>query len=435
MFKPFHIGHTVGITFGESLTRIFEASGAKTIAMSYPSDVSLGIAKAVWSLVDEKKTESFSIDDMGLAYVRGTQKYEESESIKADVIRINKNIYAGVEDIYFLTYQKGIQQNLLYFKNISKRLGTDFEHFIFESESGRVGLSIVQENIGKVFEESENAVIYDGQSKGLHTRVFINSEGLPTYESKDIGLLDLKFNKFTFDKSFVYTDMEQQKYFEVLKMAAGEINPEWAEKSEYLQYGRLNFSGGKISSRYGNVPLAEDLLDSVKENIKKIIDEKDFSEDQKEDISEKLSIGALKYSFLKVTMGKKMMFDFENSLDFSGNSGPYLQYAYVRAQSILRKNESKETKIEEKKSDIVDLEKILYRFPESIDKSLSSYSPHHIANYVYDLASEFNSFYGQEKISDIDNPDYQYNLMLVESFAQTMKNGLHLLGIETVEKM
>jgi arginyl-tRNA synthetase len=157
--------------------------------------------------------------------------------------------------------------------------------------------------------------------------------------------------------------------------------------------------------------------------------------EDKESVAKKIAISAIKYSILKSSVGRDIIYDENKSLDFSGNSGPYLQYSYVRAKSILRSINFDLGKINEKKFEIPSLEKKLYRFSEEVEKSLKDYSPHHLANFLYDLAKEFNSFYANTKILDEKNPDYFYNLILVEKFSEIMKKGLELLGIETVEKM
>jgi arginyl-tRNA synthetase len=201
----------------------------------------------------------------------------------------------------------------------------------------------------------------------------------------------------------------------------------------------LSFAEGKISSRYGNVPLAEDLIKKTKEKVFDKIADRDFSGKKREDMAEKIAIGALKYSIVSSSAGRNMVFDFDKSIAFEGNSGPYLQYSFVRTNSVLGKIEnfdkSKFAKPKERNGEVPNVEKLIAKFPMIIEKSLEEYSPHVIANYLQELASEFNSFYAQTKIADENNKDYKNNVALTEAVRITLKNGLYLLGIETVDKM
>lgn len=217
------------------------------------------------------------------------------------------------------------------------------------------------------------------------------------------------------------------------------MNGEWAEKSEFIQHGRLSFSGEKISSRLGNVPLAEDLINKVKEKIFAKMEQQNFSPAEKESIAEKVAIGALKYSILKSGAGKNIVFDFEKATSFEGDTGPYLQYALVRLNSVLKNAKEAQLEIEpdlkERASEIPLVEKMILQFPLMVEKSFSDRSPHHLANYLFKLSSEFSSFYAQTKIVDAANPDLKNNLMLTKALQITLENGLELLGLERLERM
>ena len=284
---------------------------------------------------------------------------------------------------------------------------------------------IVTNNTPKVFQKSEGAIIFKGEEYGLHTRVFLTSKGLPVYEAKDIGLLSLKFDTYHPDLSIVITDVEQKQYFEVVKKAASLINAEWGNKSLYWQHGRLRFAGGKVSSRYGNVPLAEDLIEQVKTVVKS------KAKEMNDDIDEQVALASLKYAFLRSGSGKNVVFDFEKSISVEGDSGPYLQYSYVRAISVLKKGESS-GQIEAPEH-IPEFERLIPRFPNVVLRAAQEYEPHFIVTYLTELAGAFNSWYAQEKI--IGSTHEAYNLALTNAFAHTMKNGLWLLGIEAPEKM
>lgn len=426
LFKPFHIGHLLNLTIGESLSQLMRFSGAAVTDVAYPSDISLGVAKAVWAIKEKGLQDELTINTLGDCYVYGTQQYDEDEKAKDAIIEINKILNAKTPGPEWDIYQKGREINLTYFKEVTDRLQSEFSDYFFESDAGEVGKEIVQKHIGSVFEESEGAIIFPGEKYDLHTRVFLTSLGLAVYETKDIGLLKLKFQKYDPDLSMVFTDVEQQQYFEVVKKAAELIQSEWSDRSLYWQHGRLRLEGGKISSRYGNVPLAEDVIDNVKEIL---LTARPDSEDT---VVEQVALGALKYAFLKNSSGKSIVFDFNKSISFEGDSGPYLQYSYARAKSVLEK--AGNTGSTELPLEVTpEFERLLPRFPAVVLRAAQEYEPHHVTTYLTELAGAFNSWYAKEKI--IGSEDEAYKLALTSAFAQTMKNGLWLLGIQSPERM
>ena len=270
LFKPFHVGHLVNNSIGESLVRIIRKSGVESLTtLSFPSDISPGIAKTVWAIKEKKWENEMTISKIGEAYAFGSKEYEENEKSKEEINIINKILYLKEEPAELEIYKKGQQLSLDYFKEITERLGSKFDDLIFESESEEVGKEIVKENIPNIFRESEGAIIFPGSEHGLFDNVFINSQGFGTYLAKDIGLLKIKFDKFSFDKSITITDVEQREHFKLVKKAAELVNKEWSDKSEYIQHGRLNLLGIKISSRLGNVPLAQDLIRSEERRVGK----------------------------------------------------------------------------------------------------------------------------------------------------------------------
>lgn len=435
LFKPFHVGHLLNISIGESLSRLFRHSSAEVVDVAYPSDISLGVAKAVWAIMKKGIGENLSINQIGECYVYGTKMYEEDAIAKQEIDTINRELNLQQEGEAWGIYQRGRELNLGYFDQITKRLGSTFAGHFFESDSGRVGKEVVLEHLGDVFEESEGAIIFRGENYGLHTRVFITSQGLPVYEAKDIGLLKQKFEHYDPDLSVVITDVEQREYFQVIKQAASLINKEWAKRSLYWQHGRLRFAEGKISSRLGNVPLAEDLLEQVKQIVsEKIRNPERFLEDEMRVINEVVAIGALKYAFLRSGSGKNIIFDFEKSVSLEGDSGPYLQYAHARGCSILEKGSAVVFHSNKIPTTPWAIERLLYQFEEVVERAAEEFEPHYVATYLLELASAFNSFYAVERIID-DEEFGAYKLALTKAFTVTMKNGLYLLGIEAPTKM
>ncbi len=444
LFKPFHIGHVMNNAIGESITRLARFSGAEVKCISYPSDVSLGIGKAVWVLLRDggiSKLHSIgnSIDTLsylGECYVQGTKLYEDDPTIAQEMRNITSILYEkDLNSIEYKIYTEAKEINLAYFKAITSRIGSTFDDFIFESEAGIEGAKIIRENIPNVFEESEGAVIYKGEQDGLHTRVFINKEGYPTYEAKDVGLLSLKFKKYSPDVSIFITDHEQEEYFRVVASAAGKINPIWKEKTVHRTHGRMTFKGQKMSSRLGGVPIALTLIDTLFEEVLAKSEKLDAVNDR--DNINAVAVASLKFTILRAMAGKNINFDPETSLSFEGDSGPYLQYVFVRAKSLIQKaqNLGYNPSIENASVFTGMIERQLSRFPEVVEQSISLWQPHHLNTYLIELAQAFNSWYGGAKIIDENNKDISYHLALVQATAQTIKNGLYLLGIKTPEKM
>jgi arginyl-tRNA synthetase len=446
LFKPFHIGHLMNNTIGESIKRLMEYSGADVTAISFPSDVSLGIAKAVYILLEDgesvletKESLRDKLTYLGDCYVRGTRAYDENEVAQKKVREIVQNLYKQTPSKELSLYKKGYDINVSYFREITARLGSVFSGFIFESEAGEVGKKIVKENTkpygARVYEESDGAVIFKGEDHGLHTRVFLNKEENPTYEAKDTGLLSLKFSRYAPDLSLFITDHEQKEYFKVVKTAAGLIQKEWSEKTRHITHGRMTFKGQKMSSRLGGVPSAYDTLEAVKEAALEVSSGR-VLDNTKESVADMIGIAGIKFTILKTAPGKNVNFDPDTSLSFDGDSGPYIQYTYVRSKSILEKADilnNAESIVHFTKTP---LDTLLYRFPEIVELAQKEYAPHEVANYLLVLAQEFNSWYANTRILDEADADVRIQyLTVVQSTATILRNGLYLLGIQVPEKM
>jgi len=449
-FKPFHIGHSMSNAIGESISRIVEFSGARTIRANYQGDIGPHVAKAIYGLLkfglpDEHDSVSEKAHYIGELYAKGNEAYENNENAKKEIDVINKKIYDKSDEKINKIYDWGRKITLEAFEEIYKILGTKFDKYYFESQVAPVGEKIVRKNIGKVFEKSDGAIIFHAEKydSKLHTRVFINSQGLPTYETKELGLTLTKFKKGIFakklDLSIVTTAIEQTEYMKVVQKAIELMHPNLQNRMKHITHGMLRFASGKMSSRLGNVITGESLLNDSMDIILEKIKDREFKEEEKKKISEIVGVSALKYSILKSSIGSDIIFDFEKSISFEGDSGPYLQYTAVRANSIITK--SKDFKLEPSAEslvppqEIINLERILYQFPEVVKRSYEEFAPHYIATYLTELASVFNTFYGNTQILDKDNKCMQYQLNLVKAFFQTMKNGLWLLGIEIPERM
>ncbi len=435
-FKILHIGHMMNNMVGEAISRIIQASGAEVKRATYHGDVGLHVAKTIWGF--QKMGGEMSVETLGKAYAFGTNAYEDDETAKKEITDLNKIIYEKSDEKISELYEKGKKISLEHFAEIYKKLGSAFDFHFFESESGPLGKEIVLANVGKVFEKSDGAIIFHGEKydPSLHTRVFINKEGLPTYEAKDLGLVEVKLKKYHFDLSLTLTAMEQTEYFRVVKKAMELVFPEYAGKIRHVPHGHLKLPTGKMSSRTGDVIGAEILLRDVEKLVLEKIADRSMTEAEKEKVAEQVAIGAIKYSILRQSPGKDVIFDFDKSLSFEGDSGPYLQYSAVRAHSVLLKAElAGVTPSSVNTSQAVsDVEKMLYRFPEIVELALKEYSPQYISTYLMELAGAFNSYYGNTKIIDID-AGASYRVALTSAFRIVLTNGLTLLGISVPQKM
>ena len=469
LFKEIHIGHVMTNVIGESFYRLAKFAGADVKNVTFQGDVGMHIAKALWGIknINEElpfdKTPYEKQKFLGKCYVFGEKHFseetenEEENIAKIEITQINKEIYTIIENPESNVelselYKMGCKWSLEYLETIYTLLGSKFDHYFLESSTFADGARIVKENTAtdsenkenKIFVKSGNATVFEGEKFGYHTRVFINSEGLPTYEAKDIGLFYKKWEKYNPDYSLTITGGDQKEYFTIVKEAAGLINPEWKEKTMHRAHGILKLKTGKMSSRTGGIIRAQEWIDEARDNVLVTINAQENSviaEENKIDIAQKIAMSAIKYSILKVSAGKDIVYDEKVALDFSGNTGPYLLYSYVRANSILQKientikNEDLHKKISTRNAEITLLEKQFLQFESVLEISLETLSSHNLANYLYDLASEFSSFYAHTKIADETNPDYLYNIAIITVFKNIMKNGLYCLGINTVENM
>lgn len=436
LFKPFHIGHMMNNAIGESLARLMRVSGATVRTMSFPSDISLGIAKAIFILLETQGTDYIPTDIsiLGDAYVTGTKRYEEDESIHARVKEIADNLYANIPSPELDLFLRCKEFNIAYFEHVVEKLGSHFDSYIYESEAGEKGKELVLEHTPAIFTESEGAIVYipAEENKGISTSVFVNSQGNPTYEAKDLGLLSMKFNLEHPDLSIFVTDYQQIPHFNAVLDAAAKINPEWSSKSHHTPHGRMSFKGQKMSSRLGGVPLATDMIEVVAEEAR--VRAKDA---EQEDMSESIAIAAIKFSILRTKPGQNINFDPETSLSFEGDSGPYLQYTHARIQTLLDKGReagfAPELSLDH---DLSEVERIIVRFPDIVENAIVEYAPQHIVTYLLELARAFNSFYGEHKVIDTENPAVsKHRLAIARATGETVRRGLDLLGIVAPDRM
>ncbi|MBX4190874.1 arginine--tRNA ligase [Candidatus Saccharibacteria bacterium] len=421
-FKEMHIGHLYSYIVGDAISSLLEASGITVRRLSYHGDVGLHVAKAVWGMRRHP-------EEIGVSYAAGAKAYEEDEAARAEIEQINQHVYAQDDPSINELHSQGIQLSFEYFDKILNMLSISNDRRYLESQAVKPGKELVETNTGKVFKQSQGAIVFEGEKVGLHTRVFITSKGLPTYETKDLGLVILKDHDYpNAERSIVITANEQSEYFKVMLAALAEIDPSLAAKTTHIAHGFVNLSTGKMSSRTGDVYAAEELINEVEQAAKGQFPDSDGHNHT--------ALAALKYDFLKPRLGGNITFDVRESVNLEGNSGPYLQYAHARACSILTKVQTRN----HPEADTWQFDKAERRlarkigeYPEVIDKAVNELMPHHICTYLYELAQTFNQFYEQSRV--VGDEREAIRLQLVQSYADVLKNGLNLLNIASPEKM
>lgn len=436
-FKVLHVGHLYTSIVGDSISRLFELAGAKVVRANFGGDVGLHVAKNMWALmqhVDEIE-KAQSLDEkaelMACCYVEGTRAYEDNETAKAEIVALNKELYRIAQeqtregDVAEL-YWWGRETSYEYFRAFYAKIGLAFDIYYPESETAGRGLTAVQEH-PEVYEESDGAIVFKGEPYGLHTRVFINKEGLPTYEAKDVGLLLTKWDDYHFDKSVVITGNDIIEYMKVVLKSVSLYAPELVERTAHLTHGNVKLPGNeKMSSRKGNFLRAVDILTEVATMLKG-----EYNSDD-----EKVVLGAVKYAFLKYKMGGDIEFNIKESVSMTGNSGPYLQYAAVRAKKILgslmqegvtAKDDWQMNEHERK------LMRKMAGYGDTLAVAMREMAPHKVCAYLYELAQEFSRFY--EKVKVVGSEYEAQRGELVLNYLKIMTHGLGLLGIEVPERM
>jgi arginyl-tRNA synthetase len=424
-FKEMHAGHLVGSVVGESLARLIENEGAAVCRDTFGGDIGPNVAKAIWALQQKGITEPESAQQIGEAYTFGAQAYEGDPAAKAEIDTLNQAIYAGTDSALMDLWHRGREISMEEFRRIWKLLGTKFDYEFFDSETTETGVRVVHDGLAKgIFEKSDGAIIYNGENKGVHTMVFITSHDTPTYEAKDIGLAFLKEQRWDSTDIIILTGNEQTGRFKTVLAALDELAPLVAKKMRHIATGFLTLTTGKMSSREGNVITAAGLI--------KEITLKASEKNADPLIAEQVAIGAIKYMILRQSPGSNIIFDPEKSLSLEGDSGPYLQYALVRAAKILSYS-SEEAGGAEIPAEPYAIERLIIHYPEVAARAAKELAPNLLVNYLTELAGAWNSFYASQQV--LGSPEEQYKQRVARAFAQTMVNGLGLLGIPAPERM
>ena len=422
-FKVLHIGHLYTSIMGESISKLIEFAGGTVHRVNFGGDVGLHVAKTLFCL-EKKNLADFTIDDIATAYVEGTKNYEESPEAKQAITKLNKEIYQIVAENRHDTqlakdYWHGRKLSYNYFNDFYDQLGVQFEKYYPESSVAGKGLQIIKEH-PDVYQISDGALVFKGEPYGLHTRVFVNRDGLPTYEAKDVGLLFTKNDDYHFDESVVITGNDIIDYMKVVLKSVEQYAPKLVAKTLHLTHGNVRLPGNeKMSSRKGNFIKAIDVLTEVEQKTK----------------SKTLALAAIKYALLKYRIGGNIEFNIDESISTTGNSGVYLLYSAVRANKILASLSKTNPNLENYtlSPEEITLNKKILNYKTVLKDAVQEKAPHLICNYLFDLAQTFSRFYESCHVKG-DEHEAERGLE-VAVFAQIMTHGLNLLGINVPEEM
>ncbi len=478
--KPLHLGHVRNNLLGWSLAQIMEANGNKVVKTNIVNDRGIHICKSMlawqkWGngITPEKagKKGDHLIGDFYVLFdkhfkeeCQQLQKQYEEEGMTADEAKEKAEHEAPlIKEAHDMLVKwenndpeiRGLWEmmnNWVYagFDETYKALGVGFDKIYYESNTYLVGKKKVEEGLAKglFIRKDDNSVWADLTDEGLDQKLLLRKDGTSVYMTQDIGTAEMRFNDFPIDKMIYVVGNEQNYHFQVLSILLDRLGFKWGKDLVHFSYGMVELPNGKMKSREGTVVDADDLVASMIVNAKTLSEDKvnkleGITEEEKDEIARIVGLGALKYFILKVDARKNMLFNPEESIDFNGNTGPFIQYTYARIRSILRKAEAQNITLPTSLSDDAPLnekEKALIQklndFSVAVAQAGVDYSPSGIANYCYELTKEFNQFYHDYSILNADTEAEKITrLMIAKNVAKVIKNGMALLGIEVPERM
>ncbi|AEH01542.1 arginine--tRNA ligase [Lacinutrix sp. 5H-3-7-4] len=470
--KPLHLGHVRNVLLGYSVSEIIKASGKKVYKTQIINDRGIHICKSMlaWKRFGNNETpESTGLKGdklVGNYYVKFDQEYKkEIETLKAEgkteeeakkkapiLIEAQQMLQqweAGEPEVVAL-WEKMNQWVYKGFNATYENIGVNFDKLYYESQTYLLGKEFIAEGLktGVFFKKEDGSVWCDLTSDGLDEKIVLRSDGTAVYMTQDIGTAIQRVKDFPDIDGMVYTVGNEQDYhFQVLFLILKKLGFDWAKNLFHLSYGMVDLPSGKMKSREGTVVDADDLITDMAETAQTISEElgklDSYNEEEKNTLYKTIGLGALKYYILKVDPKKRILFDPKESIDFQGNTGPFIQYTYARIQSILRKAKANGTvslnaiessfKLHEKEKTLI---KQLQVFPEVIQNAAENHSPALVANYTYELVKDFNSFYQNVSILGADNQtDKNFRIQLSQAVSNTIKNAFILLGITVPERM
>jgi len=466
--KPLHLGHIRNNLLGYSVSEILKASGKKVYKTQIINDRGIHICKSMlaWKRFGNEETpETTGLKGdklVGNYYVKFDQEYKKeiqgliSEGKTEEEAKKQAPILIEAQEM-LQKWEAGDLETVALWEKMNawvyegfdttyKNLGVDFDKLYYESQTYLLGKEFVAEGLksGVFFKKDDGSVWCDLTEDGLDEKIVLRSDGTAVYMTQDIGTAIQRVKDFPDVGGMVYTVGNEQEYhFQVLFLIIQKLGFEWAKNLYHLSYGMVDLPSGKMKSREGTVVDADDLIVEMAKTAEEISEElgklEGYSKTEKKELYKSIGLGALKYYILKVDPRKRILFDPKESIDFQGNTGPFIQYTYARIQSILRKADLNATldlssiTLHEKEKELI---KQMLLFPEVIQNASDNYSPALIANYTYDLVKEFNSFYQNVSILGADdNSEKNFRVLLSNCVAQIVKNAFGLLGIDVPERM
>ena len=477
--KPLHLGHVRNNLLGWSLAQIMAANGNKGVKTNIVNDRGIHICKSMlawqkWGNGVTPETSGMKGDHLiGDFYVAFNKHYrEEVKELKAKFVAEGMDEEAaekkakdeaplikeahemlvkweqGDKDVRDL-WQKMNSWVYAGFDETYKNLGVGFDKIYYESDTYLKGKAKVEEGLEKgLFERHEdNSVWADLTNEGLDQKLLLRSDGTSVYMTQDIGTAEMRFKDYPIDKIIYVVGNEQNYHFQVLSILLDRLGFKWGKELVHFSYGMVELPNGKMKSREGTVVDADDLIETMVADAKKTSEElgkfNDMTEEERNEIARIVGMGALKYFILKVDARKNMLFNPEESIDFNGNTGPFIQYTYARIRSILRKAAGQGVTIPDALADNMplcqketELIQKMDEFGAAVRQAGKDYSPSGIANYCYELTKDFNQFYHDYSILNADTEEEKVvRLVIAKNVAKTIKNGMALLGIEVPERM
>ena len=465
--KPLHLGHVRNVLLGYSVAEILKASGKKVYKTQIINDRGIHICKSMlaWEKFGKGETPTSTglkgDKFVGNYYVRFNTEYKKeiaslvAAGISEDDSKKQAPLFIEAQEM-LLKWESGDEQVVALWKKMNswvykgfdvtyKNIGVDFDKLYYESNTYLLGKDIIETGLknGVFYRKEDSSVWCDLTDSGLDEKLVLRSDGTAVYMTQDIGTAIQRAKDFSDLGGMVYTvGNEQDHHFKVLFLILKKLGYSWSESLYHLSYGMVDLPSGKMKSREGTVVDADDLMNEMTGTAKTISQElgklEGYSENEKEDLYKIIGLGALKYFILKVDPKKRILFDPKASVDFQGNTGPFIQYTYARIQSIIRKadfdySNSVSVELHTKEKELL---KQLEIYPEIIQHAAANYSPALVANYTYDLVKEFNSFYQNVHILGEDDHDKKvFRVQLSKKVADTIKSAFNLLGIEVPERM
>lgn len=463
--KPLHLGHIRNNVLGFSICQIFDAVGYEVVKNNLVNDRGIHICKSMvayqkWGNNETPQSAGLKGDHLiGKYYVMFDQHYQKevkdliSKGVNKEEAKEKSPLMVETRNM-LQKWENGDQEVIALWKKLNNwvydgfestynRLGVSFDKIYYESDTYLLGKEIVQEglNSGVFFKKEDGSIWIDLTPEGLDEKIVQRSDGTSVYITQDIGTADLKYQEFEMDKFVYVVGNEQDYHFKVLQLILKRLGKSYADGLYHLSYGMVDLPEGKMKSREGTVVDADELMDEVVSTAKKQTEElgktDGMSSKELDELYEVLGLGALKYYLLKVDAKKRMMYDPKESIDFQGNTAPFIQYTYTRIASLLRAADkisfSLPTTFHPIEKELI---KQLNAYPEAITSAANNYNPSEVANAIYDLAKTFNKFYHELTIlGERDSNTRSFRISLSKTVGETIKHGFGLLGIKVPERM